>query len=301
MRRRWSSLFFLAGLASMAVAGSAALGRAGADALPALPALAAAAVALTAGLSAAAAGWISLLSGTAPRSALAHGFALSQLGKYIPGGIWLGVGQVGTAVAAGVPPARAGGALAAFGLCFVVAAGTAAGASAALGAAGVTRHGLVAIGGLALPLLLHRRWMSAATLAVTRRLRKSAGAAIVPSQRRILCATGCSLVSVCGSAVAFAVLLGSLDPAIEPAAAASAFTVAWLAGYLALGLPSGIGAREAVLVALLPAGASTILAASLAQRIVQMALEATLAVATRVPLLRARRSTPAPTLEVPRA
>lgn len=305
MRRRWSSLFFVVGLVAVALACRAALGRTGGAALPGAPALAAAAAVLAGGLLAATRAWIVLLAGAAPGRELAHGFMLSQLGKYIPGGVWLGVGQVGTAVGAGVSAGRAAGSMAALGLCFVVAAATLGGLAAALallaGGPGPGGHAALALAGLAGPALLHRRWMAAVSGRIARRLGRERGAAVIPDQRRILAACAWSAVSVAASALAFAVLLAGVAPGTGLLPATAAFCLAWLSGYLVLGLPSGIGAREAVLVALLPAGAGPILAASLAQRVLQMAVEVVLAGSARILVARAARRTRSLPLEAPHA
>ena len=66
------------------------------------------------------------------------------------------------------------------------------------------------------------------------------------------------------------------------------FIAAWVIGFLVIPIPSGVGIREAVLVAIVPgATAAPLLAASLAQRLVAIAAELLAVVVNRA--LRDRR------------
>src|SRR6266516_7535109 len=75
--------------------------------LPSPWALGEAFVLVLTGLALAGRGWGSLLTGEASGAALASGYYTSQLGKYVPGGVWQAVGQVGLARRAGVSTSSA--------------------------------------------------------------------------------------------------------------------------------------------------------------------------------------------------
>ena len=286
--RALKAAFALAGMVSFALACRAGVARLDGSMLPGAAEAGAAAVALAAGLLLAAAAWVTLLRGEAEPAALVRGFVMSQLGKYIPGGVWLGAGQVGLAVAAGASMARAVGALAVLGIAVAVAAAVA-GAVLAPVVFGASAETLAAAAlGATMLLLLDRRWMRALAVRAGKRLSRRTATdrleVVVPPQPAILRAFALVSGTVICSAIAFVVLLHGIAPGIDAVPAAAAFCVAWLAGYLVPGLPSGIGAREAVLVGLLPGNAAPIVAASLAQRVVLMLVEATLLGLTHVRL-----------------
>ena len=74
---------------------------------------------------------------------------------------------------------------------------------------------------------------------------------------------------------------------------AAALCAGWAAGYLVLFIPSGLGVREAVLLAALPnLAAAPLLAASVAHRLLGLLAEAVLAGATQLRAVRARRRLP---------
>jgi glycosyltransferase 2 family protein len=234
--------------------------------------------------------WAALLG--RPRSAgLRHGFYLSQLGKYVPGGIWQATGQVGFARDEGVALGEASAAFPVYAVVQVVASATVA-AAAALGATGLrpSRRGLI-LAGVILVVVLHRGWMrrvvDLAARAVTR-----LHAGLLPGAGAIVRAYLWSAASLLLAGVAFAVLL-------EPGgiawwfAAIAAFGTAWWIGFVALPFPSGIGVREAVLVGLLTPHLSTgsILAAALGQRIVAIVAEITIIAVSALRRRRARTTT----------
>jgi uncharacterized membrane protein YbhN (UPF0104 family) len=75
----------------------------------------------------------------------------------------------------------------------------------------------------------------------------------IPSTRTLWRSFGWTVVPVVLSGAAFAALLGLWDSPLAALSAMGAFAIAWVIGFLLFPLPSGLGAREAVLVALLPA------------------------------------------------
>ncbi|MCP4085367.1 MAG: hypothetical protein GY745_10005 [Actinomycetia bacterium] len=79
---------------------------------------------------------------------------------------------------------------------------------------------------------------------------------------------------------ALAILVREFDPSGSPAQTIGAFAWAWVAGFLVLPIPSGLGVREAVLVALAPSVTSgALIAASLVQRGLTIVAELCLALA----------------------
>ena len=284
MRAWLRALFFGAGLGFMALASARTLAE-GTGAIPRWPVLAGAAVLTAGSLMAAARGWAALLRGHGPDRALRAGFLGAQVGKYIPGGVWVGAGQLGLALEAGAPAARAAGALAVFGIALLAAGSAVAGALGAARAAVSGELGWPAVTavGLLAPLLLDRRWMRVPVQAIGRRLERVLPGVtpVIPSQRAILRCFGWLVPSLALAAATFVLILASAGARDPLSMAVWAFAVAWLAGYLALGLPSGIGAREGVLVALLATGPGAVVAACLIHRLIQIGVEAALFAATR--------------------
>ena len=82
-----------------------------------------------------------------------------------------------------------------------------------------------------------------------------------------------TLGTLLASGAGFALMLASIDAASPQAAAVVVYSLAWVAGFLAVIVPAGLGVREAVLMALLPASAGTIVAVSICHRLLTMAVE----------------------------
>jgi uncharacterized membrane protein YbhN (UPF0104 family) len=244
--------------------------------LPVWPKLLLAAVVVCAGAVAACAAWLALVGDKAPRMALVRAFFIAQLAKYIPGLIWLPLGQVGWATRAGVPLASASAAFPVHALAQVLA-----GASfAVLHAVTATQHRFLPLAGLVWMPLLHRGWMATTLGAAGRRVRRLGGAAeALPSQEAILRAYAWSIGAMAGAAGGYAVLWSGIRPG-QSMLAVSAFALAWTAGFVALPVPAGLGVREAVLIALLDAPAASIIAVSVVHRLVGIVVEALLAAMT---------------------
>jgi uncharacterized membrane protein YbhN (UPF0104 family) len=135
----------------------------------------------------------------------------------------------------------------------------------------------IAVGSLASLALVDRRWMVWTLHKIPRT--RDASNDLVPPQRSILRATVQGIVAVAALAVGYAVLLGSFGPLHDPWLVVSAYAIAWLIGFVLVPLPSGLGAREAVLVGLLHGlfPTSVLVAASVFHRIVQIVVEGLLA------------------------
>jgi len=221
---------------------------------------------------------------------LAAGFYLSLLGKYLPGGMWQPVGQVGTARRQGLGLAEATTATVVFALVQLV-GGLAIGTALAVAGAGVpvAFRWLAAPGVLALA-LLDRRWMVWALGRVPRRVRPAAAttAAAVPAQLPLLRSWAATTAGAVVGGLAFAVVLqGVATVALLPAMLA--WPVAWAVGFMAVFVPAGLGVREAVLVGLLSgiAPIPAILAASIFLRLATIAAEAVVIVVSRLTTARA--------------
>lgn len=275
---RWArvaarAIFALAGIIFLVWAFLATWERSEGLPLAPWPRLVASLLFATLALGAAVRAWAVLLGVRVTRQ-LAWGFFLSQLGKYVPGGVWQAAGQIGYASQV-VSPSRATGAFTVFAL-------VQASAGAALGSALVAAPGaleswfriLPAIGPVLL-LLLHRSWMVKAVgfVARLRKLPDIAPEEVVPSNRAIWASTAWSGVAHVLFGIGFVLVLpASLSTATVPAAV-FAFPLAWTVGFLALPFPAGVGIREAVLIGILPQQAAVVIAASVTYRLVLMASE----------------------------
>lgn len=203
-------------------------------------------------------------------------YFLGALGKYVPGGIWPVVGRAELARREGVGRGPAYAAtllsLAATYLAAAVVAGAAAvvvlgGARSAPPATSAVAAGTVvlAIVGLA---GLHPRLLRIA-LGLLERLRGRPVELVLPAWR-----TSAGLVATIAPAwlaitVATGLVLAALGVQVPIVDLVLATTVAWLVGFLAVGVPGGVGVREAVFVALLPGvSVGSLAAAALVSRLV---------------------------------
>lgn len=225
--------------------------------------------------------WRTLL-GPRGRRGVAWGFYVSQLGKYVPGGIWQPAGQIGYA-------ARTTGSLSHAGASYAVFAVTQTVAGAVLGATLAVAHPELApisrialLGGAAFLLLLDRRWMVRA-LGLLGRVKLLRGEPTIPGQGEIVASCLWSVGTLLANGLAYAILLAGLGAGAFPAAAIPALALAWVVGFLALPVPSGIGVREGVLVAALASVAPVagVIAASVYQRLAVIAAEVAMIGAAR--------------------
>lgn len=246
--------------------------------------------------------WATLLE-VRPSAALQAGFYLSQLGKYLPGGVWQALAQVGYAVRTGVPTAQAGTRLVVFGLTQAAGGALVGAALIALGS-GISDLLRVAsvVPAIALFVLLDRRWMLRLVRWWQSRRGLPARDELIPGQGAILRACAWSAGTLLMFGAAFALLLegtagGGLHPSAVPA-----FALAWTIGFLALPFPAGLGIREAVLVVVLVALAptATIIAAAVFLRLAAIVAEV-VAIALSLLLARlSRRARPGAGLRRPR-
>ncbi|MDX1622256.1 MAG: hypothetical protein R3320_14760, partial [Nitriliruptorales bacterium] len=219
----------------------------------------AALVALRAGLL----GWAALLQ-VEPRL-VGPGFYTSQLGKYVPGGVWQAVGQVGYATSDVISAGRATVSFVAFAVTQAV-SGAVVGALLAIAPGEVpTWLRLVATTGLLAVIVVRREWLVAMVSWYTRRRDdETTPEELVPPQAAIFRAAAWGGVSLTAAGIGFTLTLPVELTAVTVATAGLAFVLAWTVGFLALPVPAGVGVREAVLLAALGAvaGASAIVAAA---------------------------------------
>ncbi len=231
--------------------------------------------------------WIALLRSGGAAVSQASGFSwffVGQLGKYVPGGIWPVVGQAELAVRGGVVRRDAYTATA------TSMAATLAGAAAVASVAGVTTSS-------------DRRWIAAAmgvalvaALVVLssdsgRRRLESAIASIV--RRPIPLPAGRFLAAQTLRHVPVWILFGAMNVSMVIALdgwpssrvvleVLFASTLSWMAGFVVIGLPGGLGVREAVLVSALtgPLGAGVALSVAVTSRLVSIVVDVVAAAAS---------------------
>jgi glycosyltransferase involved in cell wall biosynthesis/uncharacterized membrane protein YbhN (UPF0104 family) len=210
----------------------------------------------------------------APAWRVASVFWVSQTAKNVPGGLWTALARAGLAAEWGVGGRATLGWLATEGLASCTAGTVVGGVALAVAparlAAGVWV--LVAAAGASIPLVVGS-WSPLARL-VTR----LAGACPTPTQvgRAAVAYVPVWLIS----AAAFAALCRAIVPlhGSDLLVVGGAACVASIAGFVAVPVPSGLGVREAVLVALLhpvmpvPLGASVVLASRLLAVLAQTGL-----------------------------
>jgi uncharacterized membrane protein YbhN (UPF0104 family) len=277
-RRVLRAALFLTGVAFMAVAFARTADRLHGSVVPSAPRLVAAVVLLAGNVGLAGLAWSRMFDVDAEdRRILAGGFYLSQLGKYLPGGVWQVVGQVGSARQASVPLGHASTGFAAFAGAQVIAGAVVASGLAAVGAGAVSPgYRWVSVLGLLSVALLDRRWMAW----VLDRLPGRLDSEMLPSQRALLGAWAWAVVDLLMAGTAYAVLLGGVGSStrVPMAATACAWVAAWAVGFAAILVPAGLGVREAVLIALLGLSVKTpaLIAASIVHRLAGIVAEALL-------------------------
>jgi glycosyltransferase 2 family protein len=229
------------------------------------------------GVLSAAYAWAALLGGD---HRLEHGAAaiVSQIAKYIPGGVWQASGQLGLARSAGVQLQRSAVAFTVQALMQAVAACTFGAIVAVTWSSGAGwLRALIGLASVLSLVLVDRRWMVWILHKIPRT--RDASGDLVPPQRTILLTYGSSVVTIATLGIGYLIVLGSFGAVDDPWLVVGAFALAWLVGFLLVPLPSGLGAREAVLVAILHGTfpSSVLVAASVYQRVALIATEGLLA------------------------
>ncbi len=271
------------GLAGLAIATREAMRASDGVALPGPLPLLAATVLTLAGLACTARAWVVLIGPPADERLLRRSFYASQLVKYLPaGGAVQAAGQVSMAATLGIPLGTVSVALAVLMAC-TVASGAAVGSLLALVEGLPWWVRVASLAGLAAPALVRHSTLALGLRAARRVVRRVPAADSLPPPDAVRRAMGWCVANHLLFAVGFAVLLRATDAEVSPLSAAVPYTVAWVAGFLVVPLPSGLGIREAVLLALVPsASTAAILAASVAQRVANIVAEVIAVVGNRV-------------------
>ncbi|WP_310525986.1 lysylphosphatidylglycerol synthase domain-containing protein, partial [Nocardioides sp.] len=225
--------------------------------------------------------WRMLLSALGSRVELRHAgavFFLGQLGKYVPGSVWTFAVQAQLGRRHGVPARSSMTASALFLMLHTF--------------TGLTLGGLLAAGGAVHTDLAAGRWLLLATIgavALTPPVLRSLGDRLAGAGVRTTFGGGDlarSLALMTGVWGCYGTCLWLLVPLAHPEpkdvlAAVAAFALAHAAGVLLILAPAGLGAREAVLIALLsPAvGVPSAAAAALLARVVHTVADFLLAAA----------------------
>ena len=302
-RRAIRLAVFVLGMVGVAIAFRRALDETRGQVFPDVPALVVAGVLTISGIVMAARSWVELFHSGHDRRALAGSLYASQLTKYLPaGGFVQAAGQVSMSVTAGATAGVAATATAVWAsvsvvASFLVAAGLVFAESLPVWARALSLCGLFA------PALLHRRVLAAVLHTAHRLIRRVPDPDVLPSQRRVMTALAWSFGNAVAGSAGYAILLRSIDGDTGFVTVASAFALSWAVGFLVFPLPSGIGVREAVLVAIVPnASAAALLGASLAQRLLVLGSEVIVTVGNHAlgrRQRRARRASEAPGAATP--
>lgn len=288
-KRRWQALVGLLGLTGMAVAVVTTADDVQGKALPGPGAIAGSLVFGMAALVCAGAAWAALFPPDADRRALVSSLYTSQLTKYLPAGGFVQVASQVTLAGQATGMVAAVVRLPIYSMC-TVCAGATLGSLLAFNDALPAWSRLLAGLGLISPVLLDRRLLGWVLDQARRVVRRLPSTDELPTQRQIVRCFLYSLGTLAAYAAAFTLLIGDVAD-VRPLAAGAALCIAWVIGYLVIPVPSGIGVREAVLVAALPGlGAGPLLAASLAHRLTTLIAEFVLAAASVVRLRRTRAS-----------
>jgi hypothetical protein len=266
-RVRLRAVVMVLGLAGIAIAVRQASSDLDTRLLPGWGPLALALALSVASTLAAARAWIALLGLREGGRVALGAYYASQLTKYLPaGGFVQAVGQVTLSAGPEVTVQRAASAYPVFAACSVASGLTLSSPLVAHGDLPPWARAVAALGPLSL-LLVRRSVLAWAYGIVQRRIRRLPDPGTLPDQAAIDRCALWAAVSLGTFGIAYAGLLRDLEPATTAWQAAVGAVAAWSIGFLVLPLPSGLGVREAVLVAVLPgAEVGILLAASLAHR-----------------------------------
>jgi uncharacterized membrane protein YbhN (UPF0104 family) len=270
-RIRW--LVLVSGLIGLAIITRQALSE-GESPVPS-PAASAAALVLYGGAGIAAARAWSVLLGPAVDPIEVRGaMYASQLSKYVPGGgVLQAAGQVVLSTSDRLTVRRSALSWAASMVLTVVAGVVLLSGLAVLGAFEGGPRAIAVLGFAALLAVDRRRlaWVLTKARRLTSRIPEPD---LLPDQRALYVALVWTAGSLLLSAASYATILADLDSGVSAVDVLPAFVAGWLAGFLLVPLPAGLGAREAVLVALIP-GSTTglVLGASLSQRAIAFVAE----------------------------
>lgn len=192
-------------------------------------------------------------------------FFVGQLGKYLPGSLWPVLAQMEMGRDLAVPARVSAAAFALFMLEYVLTGALV--AALALPAAGLLPW-WAAVAALPSLALLFPRQLGTLLDRLLRLVRRRPLPAL-PSRSAMLRAAGWMLLVWLLAGLHVWLLAAQLGLALGPVGSAGLFAGAWVGGFLLLVAPAGVGAREAVIVAVLApiAGAAPALALALVSRV----------------------------------
>ena len=211
------------------------------------------------------------------RNAMAWYFT-GQLGKYVPGGIWPIVGRAELAVRNGIPRLDA---YASTGLSLVTTYAAAV-VTIGIGAAATTGHRLIAISLVLAFAAFSQPSLRAAIIRVATRVSPSASSLTDP--KRLARLTVVHIPAWILMSLSTSVTATAFGAKISIADMLFITTTSWLAGFVVVGVPGGIGVREAVFTSLAGGIIGTPMAVSLAlmSRVVFIAVDLTGALVSSV-------------------
>lgn len=205
------------------------------------------------------------------------------VGKYIPGGVFQFIGQVGYAAREGAAVGLAAGRFV-LSMVTIVSAGLIVAGLAAFESGFPTWVRIVAGLGTIIGVALTRRSILQTVLDFGVRLTRRAGTSALPSQASLNEAVAWGAAGLLVLGASFSIVASQITDGAVRFVPVAGFLVAWLIGFLAVPFPAGIGVREAVLVWLLSPALPTaaVVAASLAHRLITIAGEIILYASSRI-------------------
>jgi glycosyltransferase 2 family protein len=234
--------------------------------------------------------WSSLLP-TVDRAVAHEAVYVSQLAKYLPvGGIAQAAAQLGLTVSSGAHAASVAAAWVVAMICSVAAASVVGiGVVAVPGAPAVLRF--VAVAAVFSLVFLHPTVLRWTFGFVARHIpRLGVDDSHVPQPGEVARCLAWSLTNQLAFASAVAVAVTSLVDDVPAWQVATGAALAWLCGFVVVVLPGGVGVREAVLAAVVPAPTAALLAGSLAARLALLGAECLLVGASAIRRRRSQRS-----------
>jgi glycosyltransferase 2 family protein len=225
--------------------------------------------------------WIAIsrdLGATRPSGEMSSAWFASQLGRYMPGKIWLFAGRIGYLKASGLSTARAAAAAVWEVLCSFASVGLVAGPALLLSGSGTLPEAVraAAIAASAAVFLLP---LLGPIQRAAFRLKGVQGFQGVRHATVVRASLLYAVLWVMRGASLWLWLEGLGVGSAGPAQCMAAAPLAWLAGYIVVLVPGGIGIREGVVSVLVsrPGGAVPVLAAALGQTLVMAATELVIA------------------------
>lgn len=215
--------------------------------------------------------WTVLFEGSVPGGPLARAYYSALLGRYIPGGIWHPVGQIGFSHRVGVARPRAAGYFLVQTLIQAVVGAVVGSGLALFVPSSEDWVRLVPVLGILAVPLLHRRWLIAVAVRVVAAFGTGVEIArYIPSQAAILRSAGWATAGLIASGAAFAALAVGVAPELELSipALVTAFAFVWTVGFLCVPVPAGLGIREAVLTLVFPGAGALMILVSVTHRAV---------------------------------